>query len=73
MPSIDQIVLPKVPISTKPFGDDPIPFIEAARREHDWLAATEIGYLVTSYRAIEDILRLDTKLKMPGAEIVDRI
>jgi cytochrome P450 len=71
MPAIDQIPMGQVPISTKAFGDDPIPFIEAARREHDWLAASDIGYLVTSYRAIEDIMRLDGKLKMPGEEIVD--
>jgi cytochrome P450 len=71
MPTIAQIPLPKVAISSKAFGDDPIPFIEAARLEHQWLASTEVGFLVTSYRAIEDILRLDANLKMPGEEIVD--
>ncbi|MBV1686777.1 cytochrome P450 [Novosphingobium sp. G106] len=71
MPNIDQVAMAQVPISTKEFGDNPIPFIEAARREHDWLAASDIGYLVTSYRAIEDIMRLDGHLKMPGEEIVD--
>jgi cytochrome P450 len=71
MPTIDQIAMGRVPISTTAFGDDPIPFIEAARREHDWLAGSDIGYLVTSYRAIDDIMRLDGKLKMPGEEIVD--
>lgn len=71
MPTIDQVTMGRVPIASQAFGDDPIPFIEAARREHDWLAATDIGYLVTSYRAIDDIMRLDAKLKMPGEEIVD--
>jgi len=71
MPTIDQVAMSRVPISTKAFGDDPIPFIEAARRKHDWLAGSDIGYVVTSYRAIDDIMRLDDKLKMPGEEIVD--
>lgn len=71
MPTIDQIAMGQVPISTKAFGDDPIPFFEAARREHDWLAGSDIGYVVTSYRAIDDIMRFDGKLKMPGEEIVD--
>ena len=71
MPTIDQIAMDRVPISSRAFGDDPISFIEAARQQHDWLAASDIGYVVTSYRAIDDIMRLDDKLKMPGEEIVD--
>ncbi len=71
MPAIDDIAMDRVPIASREFGNDPIPFIEAARLRHDWLAASDVGYVVTSYRAIDDIMRLDGKLKMPGEEIVD--
>ena len=71
MTSVTELELERLPIQAAEFGDDPMPYLEQARRKHEWLAATELGYLVTGYRAIDDILRLDTKLKMPGEEIVD--
>jgi len=70
MPSIDQLELTTLPITSAEFGRDPMPYLAEARRMHDWLAASEMGYVVTSYRAIDDILRLDQSLKMPGEEIV---
>jgi cytochrome P450 len=48
-----------------------LPHFDAARNRHDWLAASDIGYVLTRYRAIDDIMRLDDKLKMPGEEILD--
>ena len=71
MPTINELDLEHMPIAGTEFGDDPMPFFDAARRRHDWLAASDIGYVITGYRAIDDILRLDAKLKMPGEEIVD--
>lgn len=71
MQSISELELEHLPIASAEFGVDPMPFFEAARGRHDWLAASDIGYIVTGYRAIDDILRLDAKLKMPGEEIVD--
>lgn len=71
MPTIDCIEIDRLPITSREFGDDPMPFIEAARSKHDWLAGSELGYVLTTYRAIDEILRLDGKLKMPGEEIVD--
>lgn len=70
MPSIGELKLTHLDVASKPFGDDPLPYIAQARQQHPWLAASDIGYLVTSYRAIDDIMRLDTKLTMPGEEIV---
>ena len=71
IPSIDELELEHLPIAAAAFGDDPVPFFEKARRKHEWLAASDLGYVVTGYRAIDEILRLDDKLKMPGEEIVD--
>ena len=70
MPSILDIDLPSLPIASAEFGINPAAFLEAARLKHAWLAKSDLGFVVTGYRAIEDILRLDTQLKMPGEEIV---
>ena len=70
MPSINDIDLLHLPIASREFGNNPVPFLESARLKHDWLAASDLGYVVTGYRAIDEILRLDNKLKMPGEEIV---
>lgn len=71
MTSINELDLAHLPIATAEFGNDPMPFFNKARRKHDWLAASDLGYVITGYRAIDEILRLDDKLKMPGEEIVD--
>jgi cytochrome P450 len=71
MPSIDELELTHLPIASDEFGNEPLPYFAAARKRHDWLAASDIGFVVTGYREIDDILRLDDKLKMPGEEIVD--
>jgi cytochrome P450 len=70
MPSITDLELALLPITSPEFGSDPSPFFENARKTHDWLAASSVGFIITGYRAIDDILRQDDKLKMPGAEIV---
>jgi cytochrome P450 len=70
MPSISDIDMVHLPIASAEFGRSPLPFMEAARLKHEWLAASDLGYVVTAYRAIDDILRLDGKLQMPGEEIV---
>ena len=71
MSLINELDLQHMPIATAQFGNDPLPFFEQARSRHGWLARSELGYIVTGYRAIDDILRLDDKLKMPGEEIVE--
>lgn len=69
MPTIHELDLETLPIASEQFGYNPLPHFEAARGKHDWLAASDIGYVLTRYRANEDILRMDDKLKMPGEEI----
>ncbi|MCJ2180217.1 cytochrome P450 [Novosphingobium album (ex Hu et al. 2023)] len=71
MASINDLDLEHLPIEGTEFGNDPMPFMDAARHKHEWLAASNIGYVVTGYREIDDILRLDAKLKMPGEDIVE--
>ena len=71
MPTINDLDLETMPIASSQFGYDPMPWFDKARETHEWLAASEIGFVVTGYKAIDDIMRLDDKLQMPGEEIVD--
>ncbi len=71
MPRIDELDLLHMPIATAEFGNDPLPWFDRARESHAWLAASDIGFVVTSYKAIDEIMRLDDKLAMPGGEIAD--
>ena len=71
MTSIGDLDLYRMPIADAAFGRDPFPDFGKAREKHPWLAASEIGYVVTSYRAIDDIMRMDERLNMPGEEIAD--
>jgi cytochrome P450 len=71
MPSINDLELESMPIASTEFGYDPMPWFARAREKHEWLALSDIGFVVTGYKEIDDILRLDDKLQMPGEEIVD--
>ncbi|MGE3693039.1 MAG: cytochrome P450 [Novosphingobium sp.] len=71
MTAIGDLDLMHLPIATAAFGNDPLPWFEKARGQHEWLAASDIGFVLTSYRAIDEIMRLDDKLTMPGEEIAD--
>ena len=71
MPSISELELYHMPIAGSDFGNYPFPYFGKAREQHDWLASSDIGFVLTSYRAIDEIMRLDDKLNMPGEEIVD--
>ena len=71
MPAMSELDLLRLPIADADFGADPLPWFNRARAKHPWLAASDIGFVVTGYRAIDAIMRLDDKLTMPGEEIVD--
>ncbi len=71
MPTINELELEAMPIASTEFGYDPMPWFDKARQKHDWLATSDIGFVVTGYREIDDIMRLDDKLQMPGEEIAD--
>lgn len=71
MQSIIELDLEHLPIETPAFGKAPLPFLAQARERHPWLAKSNLGFVITGYRAIDDILRLDDKLTMPGEEIVE--
>jgi len=71
MLEVGDLELVHLAVEDPEFGHDPMPRFAEARRKHDWLATSNIGPVVTDYRAIDEIMRLDDNLKMPGEDIVD--
>ncbi len=49
MDSVAEMSIPTMPIETPEFSVDPGPFVEAARRQHPWLARFSQGYVVHGY------------------------
>jgi len=62
--------LAHLPVETATFAADPNPWMAEARHRHPWLARSHMGLVITSWRAIDAILRMDDALAMPGSEIV---
>jgi cytochrome P450 len=71
MQSAQELSLPHLPIEEAGFGNDPMPYLEAAHRQHPWLARCNVGLILTEYQAMRDILYMDDKLRMPSEQIVD--
>jgi cytochrome P450 len=64
MKSITEMALPLLPVERPEFAADPMPFVEAARREHPWLARSNVGgYIIHGYQPVKDILYMDDKLR----------
>jgi cytochrome P450 len=70
MQSANDLALAHLPLDAADFGVDPMPYFEAARRQHPWLARCDVGFVVTDYQAMKDILYHDDKLRMPTEQIV---
>jgi cytochrome P450 len=63
--------IPVLPVETPEFSADPDPFLEAARREHPWLARFSQGYVIHGYDAAVELFSDDKNL-LPGfAPVID--
>jgi cytochrome P450 len=65
MQPITEMDLPNLPLETADFCADPMPYVEAARLQHPWLAKFSAGYIVHGYQAHKDLLAQDDMLQ-PG-------
>lgn len=63
--------LPTLPVETLEFSADPTPYIEAARREHPWLARFSQGFVVHGYQATKDLLADDEHLRPGFGGVID--
>jgi cytochrome P450 len=70
MPLVSELDLPHLAIEEPAFGVDPMPHFEAARRRHPWLAACNVGWILTDYEAMKEISYLDENLRFPADQIV---
>lgn len=72
MESLSEIELPHLAMEEADFARDPYSRFEAARARHPWLATSNLGYVVTSYKAVRDLMALEaTHMRMPYDLIVD--
>ncbi|TAL01497.1 MAG: cytochrome P450 [Rhodospirillaceae bacterium] len=63
MQSVTDLTLPYMPFDEPDFAVDPMPYLEAARRQHPWLAKCAVGYFVHEYHAIRDLYLMDDKFR----------
>jgi cytochrome P450 len=71
MGSVTELALEHLPLETQALAEAPLPYFEAARARHPWLAASNLGFVVTEYHAIREILQQDEVLGFPGAATVE--
>lgn len=72
MQIVTDLVLPHLPLEDPSFAVDPMPYIEAARRQHPWLAKCDFGYVVHEYQAIRDLSYMDDKFR-PSMDTMPRM
>lgn len=70
MPTVAELELYELPITEQHFANDPNPHMIAAREVHPWLARSKVGYVLTDYAAIYDIMGRDDVLKTPCEHVI---
>jgi cytochrome P450 len=71
MPAIAELQLPHLAMEEPWFARDPFPHFAAARRQHPWLAGSNLGYVVTNYRAVRELLAMEEAMRTPYDQLVD--
>jgi hypothetical protein len=65
MADIAELQLPHLAMEEPWFARDPFPHFAAARAAHPWLATSSLGYVVTNYRAVRDLLAQEDAMRTP--------
>ncbi len=64
MRSVTEMDLPLLAVEHPDLSVDPMPYVEAARAGHPWLARSNVGgYIVHGYQAVKDLVGLDDKMR----------
>jgi cytochrome P450 len=71
MQEISELDLPYLAMEEPWFAADPGPQFAAAREKHPWLATSSLGIVVTNYRAVRDLIAMDSAIRMTFDEIVE--
>jgi cytochrome P450 len=70
MQNVAELSLPDLPINEPGFEVDPQARFAAARAQHQWLARSPVGYVVTDYFAAREMLGMDAHLRTAGEGVV---
>jgi len=70
MPDVSKLDLYELSLDEQYFADDPDPHMLAALARHPWLARSSFGIVVTERDAVDELLRMDDRLKTPADHIV---
>lgn len=71
MPTVEELNLPVLPVEEPEFAANPMPFVDAARLKHPWLAKFHAGYVVHGHQAVKDLLYMDDKMRVNFDGIVE--
>jgi cytochrome P450 len=71
MTTVTDLQLEHLPLESQDLANDPRPYFEAARRRHPWLAGSNLGWVITEYQAMKEILQQDASLRFPGDQTVE--
>lgn len=71
MTSARDLALSNLVLHAPEMALNPMPFIEAAKAQHPWLARCDQGLVVTEYQAMKDLMSIDDRLKVPNDQIVE--
>jgi cytochrome P450 len=66
-----ELALPDMPFENPDFANDPLPYLEAARKEHGWLARCSVGYLIHEHQAIKDVIYMDDVLRTSNDSVTE--
>lgn len=70
MPQPADLDLPYLPLEEPAFAADPHAGIRKARQTHPWLANSKFGLVVHEYAAMNELFRMEDKLRVPYEGIV---
>jgi cytochrome P450 len=73
MQTLDELKLPHLAVEDPGFGEDPMRYFAEARKQHPWLASSDLGFFVHQYAAIRELLGQDDKLRPAYDGIVDML
>ncbi len=71
MPSAAELELPVLAMDQPWFAENPFPHFEAARESHPWLGTSPLGYVLTDYFAMRELMRMEHHFRMPHGDIVE--
>ena len=70
MTNVAELELPLLPLDEPELARDPLPRFAAARRQHPWLARTDLGIVITEHKAMRELFGRDDELRPPYKDVV---